>query len=120
MEPKVGKGKGKTPGSGRVAGTPNKKTVEAMVRAEELGIDPFEILLLFAAGDWEALGLSPTRTMTSGAGGTYEVDTISPELRQKSAHDACKYLLPQRKAMEMSTNEGMGFKVVIEDYSSKK
>jgi len=42
--------------------------------------------------------------VTTKDGSTFEELTISPELRQKSAKDACEYLFPKRKAIEHSIN----------------
>ena len=93
--------------AGRQKGTPNKKTVELMELTEKLGCNPFEMLLLFAKGDHEALGL-PEVTVVSvtESGEPIERLTISPELRQKSAKDACEYLFPKRKAVEVTGKDG--------------
>lgn len=89
---------------GRQKGTPNKSTTEAEAICKRLGCDPFEILILFAKGDYRTLG--------------YSFEALTPELRQKSAAEAVRYLRPQRKAVEHTTGEE-GFKIVIEDYQSK-
>lgn len=101
----AGKG-GFVPGSGRKKGTPNKKTVEAQHIAERVGVDPFELLLLFAKNDWKKLGY-PRSTITkySAGGDAYEEDVISPELRQNSAGKAVEYLYPRRKAIEQSITD---------------
>ncbi len=72
---------------GRQKGTPNKKTVQLKERAQRLGFDPFEMLLRVAKGDWQGLELD---------------GPISIELRVRAACEACKYLYPQRKAIEVS------------------
>lgn len=100
--------KGKRTG-GRAKGTPNKRTQDLLQKTEELGVDPFEILLHFAAGNWEELGYdSPTRQIVAQGGEVIDIDTIPPELRQKAAHDACPYLFPKRKAVDMSFGEDQG------------
>lgn len=102
----AGKG-GNIPGSGRKKGTPNKKTQEAQDIATKLGVNPFEILLLFAKNDWKRLGYdSKTITKFSVAGDPYEEDRISPELRHSSAGKAAEYLYPKRKAIEQTFSEG--------------
>lgn len=58
-----------------------------MERANVLGINPFDILLKFAAGDYEGLG--------------YDQNCISPDLRMSAASQAAKYLYPQLKAIDM-------------------
>jgi hypothetical protein len=92
-------------GQGRTKGARSKSTMKQEEKARELGIDPFEVLLLFAAGDWKRLGyLTGTITKYTKNGDSYEIDRISPELRQKSAADACQYLLPKLKAIEIKSN----------------
>lgn len=74
-------------------------TLELQIRAEELGVDPFEVLLLFAKGDGEALGL-PVDPSTGR--------NVSPnqKLQFAAAAEACKYMFPQLKSTEMSGPEG--------------
>lgn len=93
------------PKSGRRKGTPNKnKTPKVAEIAERLGINPFEILLLFAAGDWQRLGYaSPTRTQYSKSGEPYEVDVIEPGQRIAAAASACPYLFPKLQAIQLHT-----------------
>lgn len=107
---------------GRQKGTPNKKSWDASAMAEELGINPFKILLHFAAGNWKELGYDKAERPMSSGEGIYYVDVISPELRERAAEKASEYLLPKRKALELSNGEGGEgiFKVIIEDYSAKK
>lgn len=77
-----------------------------MQKAHELGIDPFEILLLFAAERYEALGYSErTTSKETQDGKVYEIWTISPEMRLQAAKEATQYLLPKRKATEHSLSE---------------
>lgn len=86
---------------GRKKGTPNKDTQTLRERAAALGVDPFEILLHFAAGNWGELGYdSPSREIPTKDGGTVTVDTISPELREKAAKDVSEYLYPKLKSIE--------------------
>ena len=87
---------------GRQKGTPNKKTQEAQELAEKLGINPLEILLHFAAGNYQELGLVEHKEIRTKDGAVIFEPTISPELRQKSAKDACEYLVPKLKAIEHS------------------
>lgn len=94
--------KGQRKTGGRKRGTPNKRTEPLIERAEKLGIDPFEILLHFAKGNWECLGYeSATTTAFTNAGIEFEEPTISPELRVTAAKAACEYLHPKRKAIEI-------------------
>lgn len=88
---------------GRVKGTPNKATQSLLEIAEKHDCNPFEVLILFAKGDFETLGL-PERTFKQFGENVSEELTISPELRQKSAKDACEYLFPKRKSVEVRTD----------------
>jgi hypothetical protein len=100
----AGKG-GFIPGSGRKKGTPNKKTVEAQEIAKRLKCDPFELLILYAKGDWKALGYK-SETVTKFIGNNMvEEPVISAELRATSARNACEYIYPKRKAIEQSIAE---------------
>lgn len=86
---------------GRKKGTPNKDTIPLEQKAQELDVDPFEILLYFAKGDWKSLGYkSATKTMYTNTGEPYEVEIITPEHRIKAAAESAQYLYPKRKAME--------------------
>lgn len=88
---------------GREKGTPNKKTRELEQMAEELGIIPFKQLLLFAKGDWKALGYDSAVVVRVGKNGeTYEQERITPEMRFKATSESCAYLYPKRKAIEHS------------------
>jgi hypothetical protein len=88
---------------GRAKGVPNRTTQILQDKAAELEVDPFEILLRFAKGDWKGLKYSsPTETRYTPSGESYEKWVIEPELRAKCAADACQYLHPKRKAIEHS------------------
>lgn len=89
--------------NGRPKGSPNRKTQELMDIAERLECNPFEVLLLFAKGDFESLGYEKITYRTFGETTNTEL-TISPELRQKAAKDACEYLFPKRKSVEVTTD----------------
>lgn len=75
----------KVEGSGRQKGTPNKATKTLEDKAESLGIDPFEMLLLFAEGNCEKL----------------KCNDISADLRFKALKEVCSYLYPKRKSIEL-------------------
>jgi hypothetical protein len=87
---------------GRPKGSPNLRTQELFAIAERLDCNPFEILLHFAKGDYEALNLPEWNEKSTKDGAKIKEPSISPELRQKSARDACEYLFPKRKAVEHS------------------
>lgn len=87
-------------------GRPNRVTQEAQALAQELGINPFKILLYFAAGDWKALGYeSGTVTMYTAKGEPYEVDLLEPGHRLQGAKEAVQYLLPKRRAVEFNVSD---------------
>lgn len=93
----------KTPGSGRKKGTPNKSRAPLEDKAQELCIDPFEILLYFAKGDWRALGYeTETYTVFSGKEGDIANEElyIPTAVRARAASDACQYLYPKLKSIE--------------------
>lgn len=109
-------GQARLPGAGRKKGTPNKNTQTLLEKARELGVDPFEVLLLFAKGDWKALGYASEMTDRPTQHGVIMEYTISPELRKSAASDANQYLHPKRKAVELSTSEGETLTVSVKPF----
>jgi hypothetical protein len=107
---------------GRQKGTKNKDSIPLSEKAEELGIDPFRVLLMFAAGKWEELGYDKEKQITGqNEYGIVEKYTIDPSVRAKAAQEACNYLYPKLKAIEHSQTDDPSkqFKIVIEDYRTK-
>lgn len=103
------KGKTNNP-NGRPRGLPDKRTTQAKEIAERLGFCPFTILAHYAMRNHEALGLPEYQKRFIGKGeNIQEVEeyTISPELSQKSAKDAAKFLLPELKSVEHKTDDGV-------------
>lgn len=99
------KGQKRPEGAGRKKGTPNKATLPLKEMAQKLGVDPFEILLRFAAEDWKGLGYDArTKISYSGAGIEFEEFIIKPELRGKCAAEACQYIHAKRKAIETTVD----------------
>lgn len=82
--------KGNTASKGRPKGSKNKKDRDVFKKAEELGVDPFEVLLLFAKGDADALG--------------YVGGKVPMDMRLSAAKDACTYLYSKKKAITLSGN----------------
>lgn len=79
---------------------------DALAKANELKIDPFEILLLFCANKYQELGYeNRTKTIYTGEDLSYEVDVIPPELRVQAAKEAVQYILAKRKAIEFDVKE---------------
>lgn len=100
---------GKPKTGGRPPGALNKRSQELKELAEELGINPFEIMLRLAANDWEGLGYKEgERRIEVAGGGSYYEDVIPPALRGQMAKEAIKYLAPQLKSVEHSSDGSMG------------
>lgn len=94
--------------AGRKKGTPNKTNQNLVDLAQKLKVDPFEILLHFAAGNWRKLGYSSETLITTNADGNTTVRPyITPEMRVNAASRACEYLYPKRKALELDTGKGI-------------
>ena len=90
----------------RTKGTKNKVTKLAQEKAVELGIDPFEILLLIAGERFEALGYNErTELKVTPEGKEYSEYVLPPYMRMQAARDAVQYLLPKRKSVEFSVTE---------------
>lgn len=113
----MGAPKGRKKAGGRTKGTPNKKTAALYGSIEErsraLGVDPFEIMLLFAKGDWRALKFPSEIRETRAIDGRIVKGTeyITPAMRLSAATDACKYLYAQKKAVEHSGPDGTAINV---------
>lgn len=90
--PRRGRKPGQTDGGGRVKGTPNRPTALLRDKAAELGIDPFEVALLFAGNRYRELG--------------YRTNVISPDLRARCALEACGFMYPKLKSVEMTADSG--------------
>lgn len=106
---------------GRQKGTKNKSRTAVEETAARLKVNPFEVLCLFAKGDWKALGYEAECYFAEKPDGAVKMGyVISPEMRVTAAKEASKYLYPQKKALEVSTDETKGFKVILEDYTGKK
>jgi hypothetical protein len=100
----MAKKRGRKPGckktGGRTKGVPNKRNQNLIDLAADLDINPIEILLKFAAGDFRGLGYASGQTTSEG--GTDWV--ISPEMRLQAAAKVAPYLYPKRKAVEINTS----------------
>lgn len=107
--------------NGRPKGSKNRtvQVVEDLVT--KLDVDPLEVLMLFAKGDWKALGYKAESTIAyTSAGIEYEKPTISTDNRINAATSAVKYIYSQKKAIELSNQtESEGFRIIVEDYTKK-
>lgn len=93
--------------NGRPKGSLNARTSDLLDISERLKCNPFEVLIHFAKGDFKALGYDHHQIKVTKDGTTVSELTISPELRQRSAKDACEYLFPKRKAVEHTFDSSM-------------
>lgn len=98
----------------RLPGTPNKDTQSLIDLAHKKGINPFEILLNIANGDWKALGYKEDKTVVQTKTGLSYVERITMDHRMAAAAHASQYLYPKRKSVEIhSTSEEAQSKLVI-------
>lgn len=103
--------------AGRPKGAPNKVTGRARELAAKMGVDPLEILLMFAKGDWQGLGFSNAFVEKMVASGkSYCEDRIPAELRCSAAKEAVKYIYPTQKSVDISSEDGSGIKIIVEDF----
>ena len=91
--------------AGRRKGIPNRDTVLLQEKASEIGVNPFEILLLFAKGDYKALGYKQEFITKIAQGIPFKEYTIDPKTRAMCAEKACHYLYPKRKSIEIKQDE---------------
>lgn len=105
--------------AGRPKGCKNKRTLTVEMIAENFHLDPFEVLMMVAAGDWKGLGFdAPSHTTFAASGIEYEELWIKLSDRVQAAKEAAKYLYSQKKSVELSTGD-QGIKIIIEDYCKK-
>lgn len=103
----------------RPKGAKNKRNLEVEEIALRFDMNPFEVLMMIAAGDWKGLGFEEkTHTTFTPQGIEIEEQNISVGERGKAAAACCKYLYSAKQSVEVSTGQS-GFKVIIEDYSKK-
>ncbi len=106
---------------GRKLGTPNKATEDINQKLQRLGCDPIEGMSVIAlnklpCGVCRGKGKTPYKLPDGGIGsrtcescyGTL-FENCSPELRGKMYAEISQYVLPKRKALEVSGN--LGFKL---------
>jgi len=110
--------KGHKQGKGRPKGSKNKQIMLVEDMVTKLGVDPLEVLMLFAKGDWKALGYETGSTVAyTNAGIEYEKLTITADQRVAAAGQAVKYIYSQKKAMELSSDKSAPFEVIVKDYT---
>jgi len=105
------KGQGKTPGSGRKKGTPNKRTLDLQARMEELGCDPIDFMVKVIKGE----------IVEDVVLGTHKGEPIirkmAPgyDLQVACAKELAQYLYPKRKALELTGGDGEELSLVLVD-----
>ncbi len=89
---------------GRTQGTPNKKNQEIYDLAEELQCSPVRILMHFALGDYEALGLPEHIEKITTKGPIIE-PSIMPDTMKSAAADLMPYMYGKRKPVDSEGND---------------
>lgn len=87
----TGRPKGIPKTGGRVKGTKNKR-IDARELAEKIGVDPLEVLMRFAKGDFSGYDFDP--------------EEITPLVIITAAKEATKYIYATQKAVEISGSVG--------------
>lgn len=91
----------------RPKGNKNKKTLEFVDRAHALGVDPIDVMLLFAKGDWKALGYKDEMYVVSESKESKSWKyTIDPAIRLKAASEACQYINAKKRSVEVTGKDG--------------
>lgn len=104
---------------GRPKGAKNKRTLLVEEIAMRFDIDPFEVLMMVAAGDWKGLGYAEkSKTTFTLQGIEVEEDNVPLAQRVQAAKEAAKYLYAQKQSVAISTQDS-GLKIIVEDYTKK-
>lgn len=106
----------------RTKGSKNKHSFQAEELAQKFDVQPFEILMRIAMGDWKFFGFDgATKTTYTAQGIEVEELNIRMQDRALAAKEACKYLYSQKKALEVSASpDTAGFKIIVQDYDAEK
>lgn len=104
---------------GRPKGLKNVRTRIVEEIAAKFDLDPFEVLLMVAVGDWKGLGYAAeTRISFAASGIEFEEPVIKLSDRVQAAKEAAKYLYSQKQSVALSTGD-TGIKIIVEDYTKK-
>lgn len=100
--------RGSAPGErrgGRQKGTPNKKTQDLQALLEKIGVTPGELMGRIAKGE----AIEALHVLDREAGITDKKRKVYPTVDQMQSADKelCRYIYPQRKAIEHSPGEGV-------------
>lgn len=105
---------------GRPKGVKNTRTRLVEEIAAKFKLDPFEVLMMVAAGDWKGLGYeAEVRTSFAASGIEFEEPVIKLSDRVQAAKEASKYLYAQKQSVARGAGD-TGIKIVIEDYTKGK
>lgn len=111
--------KGHKLAKGRPKGSQNTRTRNIEEIAAKFDLDPFEVLMMIAAGDWKGLGYqAETRTSFAASGIEFEEPVIKLSDRVTAAKEAARYLYAQKQSVALSTGD-TGIKIIVEDYTKK-
>lgn len=90
--------KGNKLAPGRAQGSKNRRTKMIEEIVEKIGVDPFEVLMMIAAGDWKGLGYDNECYFSEKPEGEVKLGyTITPEMRLQAAKEASSYLYAKKK-----------------------
>ncbi len=90
---------------GKPKGTKNARTILVEQIAAKYKYDPFEVLIMFAAGDWKSLGYDAEVYHVEKPDGSVKMGyVITPEMRLTAAKEAAQYLHSKKK--EQPTPDG--------------
>lgn len=104
----------------RTKGSKNKRSFDAEELALRFDVDPLEVLLMIAAGDWKSLGFEEkSRTSFTPQGIEILEDNVPLSQRCQAAKEAAKYLYAAKQSVAISTGDS-GIKIIVEDYSKAK
>jgi hypothetical protein len=104
---------------GRKPGSKNASTLQIEELARKVGVNPLEVLLRMAAGDWQGLGYEAEMYFIEKPDGAVKAGyVISPQMRLDAAGQATRYFYSPKQAVEVSGE--LGLKIIVEDYTSEK
>lgn len=91
---------------GRPKGAKNKRSLKVEEIAARFDIDPFEVLMMIAAGDWKGLGFEEkTHTTFTPQGIEVEEENVPVAQRCMAAREAVKYLHTQKHHIRHEISE---------------
>ena len=91
---------------GRPKGSKNKHNKNVDEIAARYNLQPFDVLMMVAAGDWKGLGYdAPTRTSFAASGIEFEEPVIKISDRIHAAKEASKYLYSAKQSISIDVNQ---------------